>query len=118
MRSEKQSSGQSYSHAPSSREIFTLLGLHARGKLEAVEDVRSPRFSSLRANVVQSLVDRHQVLLTLVVLAGGEFLRKLLQLDPLLVGLHNALQGSLFTGGHLPGQVVDVDVFLDRNLPI
>ena len=115
---EEESTGEGHPHPPASGEVFTLLLLHGGRELEAVEDVSGLGLGCVRAEVVQSLVDLHEVLLALVVLAGGELLRQLLQLDPLLVRLHDALQGGLLTGRHLPGQVVDVDVFLDGNLPV
>ena len=51
--------------------------------------------------VVQALVDTHEVLLALVVLPGGQLLGEPLQPDPLLVRVHHRLQGGLLAGGHL-----------------
>ena len=115
---EEESTGEGHPHPPASGEVFTLLLLHGGRELEAVEDVSCLGLGCVRAEVVQSLVDLHEVLLALVVLAGGELLRQLLQLDPLLVSLHDALQRSLLAGGHLAGEVVDVDVLLDGHLPV
>ena len=49
-------------------------------------------------------------------MSGHQLLGQLLELDPLLVGLHDGLEGSLFRGRHLSRQVVDVDVVLESRL--
>lgn len=51
-----------------------------------------------------------------IVLAMRKFLGEALQLDALLVHLHDALQSGLVRGRHLARQVEDVDVFRDRHL--
>ena len=49
---------------------------------------------------------------------SSEPLCLLLQLDPLLIHLHDALEGRFFTGWHLAGQMVDVDVFWNGDLSV
>ena len=83
-----------------------------------MKNVCSSGLCSVTAQIIQSLIHLHQVVLTLIILAGGQLLSQLLQLDPLLVSLLDTLQSSLLTGGHLPGKIVDIYVILYRNLSV
>ena len=60
----------------------------------------------------------HQIVLRLFVLPRDQLLSQLLQLDPLLVSLHDGLESGLFGGRHLTRQVVNVDVLLDGDLAV
>ena len=78
---DEEGAGESDAHPPTSRKLFALFVLHGRVKAQTLEDVGRFGLGCVRTQLVKALVDLHEELLCVVVLARHQSLGKFFQTD-------------------------------------